>query len=51
MVELPFKELRKRKKVRIPDGLSKIGSLWFTSAEMEEVVIPASVQRIESNAF
>ena len=51
LVKLPFKELRKHKKVRIPDRLSKIGSLWFASAEIEEVVIPASVQRIESNAF
>ena len=50
-MELPFKKLRKLKKVRIPDGISIVWSCLFASAEIESVEIPASVKEIGSDAF
>ena len=48
---LPFREFRKLKEVRIPDGLSTIWSCLFTAADIESVEIPASVKEIEVDAF
>lgn len=43
--------LRYTKAVVIPDGLERIGPHWFSSSEVESVVVPASVQRIGLEAF
>ena len=51
IIDLPFKELRQQEIVRLPAGLTKVGSLWFSGARMESVEIPASVRVIEANAF
>ena len=51
IIDLPIKELRQQEIVRLPDGLTKVGSLWFSGARMESVEIPASVRVIEANAF
>ncbi len=39
------------REVKLPEGLSKIGSFSFTEAQMEDVVIPSSVSEIEQFAF
>ena len=45
-------EDRQEKKIVIPDGITKIGRFAFSSCkEVQEVVIPDSVQEIEGGAF
>ena len=39
------------KKIRLPDGLEKIGRRCFYNTELEEFVIPASVKEIGKEAF
>lgn len=44
-------ELRKLKKVVVPEGVEKIESDWFQGSEIESVTIPSSVKEICANAF
>lgn len=46
-----LREFRKQKDVVIPDGVETIGERWFMNSKIQSVTIPASVQRIEREAF
>ena len=44
-------DLRKQRDVVIPEGTEKIGKKWFWGADVESVMIPASVKEIGTDAF
>ena len=44
-------ELRQQNDVMIPDGIELIEERWFMNSQIETVTIPASVKKIEKEAF
>ena len=44
-------ELRQLKNIVIPDGVEIIEERWFLNSQIETVTIPASVKKIEKEAF
>lgn len=44
-------DLRRSKDVTIPDGTERVGNHWFWRSDIENVVIPASVKEIGTDAF
>lgn len=51
VINFPFREFRWLKHIKLPDGMTKVRRLWFSPVQIESVEIPASVRRIEANAF
>lgn len=48
---VPLWELRQQKDVVIPDGVETIKERWFMNSQIETVIIPVSVKKIEKEAF
>lgn len=46
-----FRECSSLKKFIIPEGIQKVGYFAFQSSGLEEITIPKSVERIESQSF
>ena len=44
-------DLRNCETLVIPEGIERIGNHWFWGSEIENVVVPASVKKIEMAAF
>ena len=48
---LLLRDLRRLRKVAIPEGVEKIGDRWFAGSWIESVEVPASVSEIGAGAF
>lgn len=49
--ESAFSDNRLLKNIDFPNGLKKIGALAFRNCPIDSLIIPASVEKIDSNAF
>ena len=47
----PLWGLRQLRHVCLPEGISRIGSYWFSESKIRSVVVAASVRKIEEGAF
>ena len=44
-------DLRKQKEIVFPEGAERIGNHWFYGADVESIMVPASVKEIGVGAF
>ena len=50
-ITVPVFTLRNTKAITLPEGLREVGKSWFAISPVEQVLIPASVVKIDSYAF